>query len=137
MKSKYITADEFKEYTGIDLALELKDDDNQSNKVNAFLFRVETRIEAWLETNYFHNIEREYPEFSDNQKKHYKIALIEQALYVLKNNEISEDSGLSETGVIVNRATINQLAISLNAKQQLQLAGLTNLAVYGKRWGRK
>ncbi len=133
MKTKYITADEFKEYTGIDLALELKDDDNQSNKVNAFLFRVETRVAAWLEANYFHNIDREFPEFTDHQKTHYKYALIEQALYVLKNNEISEESGLTEQGLIINRATINQLAISLNAKQQLQLAGLTNLSIYKRR----
>ena len=42
--TKYITADEFREYTGIDLAEELRDTSNPSNKVNAFLKRIEDRM---------------------------------------------------------------------------------------------
>jgi hypothetical protein len=36
--------DDFKQYFGIDLNIELPDNDNPSDKVNAFLFGVENRI---------------------------------------------------------------------------------------------
>lgn len=125
LKSKYITADDFKDYFGIDLNLELKNDDNPSNTVNAFLLRVETRMEAFLDANFYRKIEEEYPLFSDYQKKHYKLALLEQAYYVLTQGDISVDSGYNfEEGVKASRNTLHTIKISDNAREQLLLCGL-------------
>lgn len=124
-QSKYVTADEFKEYTGIDLYGNLKDDDNPSNKVNALLFRVETRLDAFINANFYRNVDVEYPTFSDYQKKHYKLALMEQILYMLKSGDISVDSGYDpDDGIKAKYEDIRKLVIAPNTKDQLMLCGL-------------
>lgn len=126
-KSKYITADEFKEFSGIDLKYELADDDNASNKVNAFLYRIETRMSSFLDANFYHKIEIEYPKFSNYQKEHYKLALLEQALYILKNSDIAVDSGYDPTkGQMIDRGQLLELTISPRAKEHLILCNLWN-----------
>lgn len=125
LKSKYITADDFKMYFGIDLDVELKDDDNPSNKVNAFLVRIENRVEAYLNGAFYRNVEMEYPTFTDYQKKHYKLALLEQAYYVLTQGDISVDSGYSQDeGVKISRKHIDEIKIGSNAKDELLLCGV-------------
>ena len=125
LKSKYITEEEFKQYTGIDLSLELKDDDNPSNKVQSFLCRVEIRIATFIDSNFHRNVELEYPKFSDYQKYHYKLALLEQCLYVFKNGDISVDSGYdSEKGVMISSGEKKKIVISENCKEHLILCGL-------------
>ena len=125
IETKYITTDEFKEYFGIDLASELNDDDNPSNKAVAFLKRVEDRIETFLNANFYRNIDLEYIRFSSYQKQHFKRALLEQAIYIYKNGDISVDSGFDpEKGEIASRKTLKNLSIAENCKQELILCGL-------------
>lgn len=123
--TKYITPDEFKQYTGIDLMQTLKDDDNPSNKANAFLFRIEVRMSAFFDANFYRNIDEEYPVFSDYQKEHYKYGLLEQALYVLKNGDISTDSGYEpDEGIKAKAEDLKKIIISPNAKDQFMLCGI-------------
>lgn len=125
LKSKYITKDDFKMYFGIDLDLELKDDDNPSNKVNAFLLRIEHGIARYLDANFYRKVDFEYPHFSDYQKEHYKIALLEQAYYELKNGDISRDSGYDvEAGVKATREQLRAVKISDNTREELILCGI-------------
>lgn len=125
LKSKYITADDFKMYFGIDLDAELKDDDNPSNKVNAFLLRIEDRLASFIDANFYRQVDFEYPSFSDYQKKHYKLALLEQAYYVLYNSDISNDSGYSvNEGLKISREEVHKLKIGDNTKEELLLCGL-------------
>lgn len=125
LKSKYITADDFKEYFGMDLANMLKTDDNPSNTVNAFLFRLETRLEGYINANFYRNVEIEYPEFSEYQKQHYKFALLEQAMYIIRNGDISTDSGYDpEEGQKATPSQLKAIIISPNCKEQLILCGL-------------
>ena len=110
--TKYITADEFREYTGIDLEEELKGQSNPSNKVNAFLKRIEDRMEVYLNAHFFKNINALYPCFTDEQKYHYKLALIEQAYYVFKNGDISTDSGYDqERGMVVENHQKQEIVV--------------------------
>lgn len=135
-QSKYVTPDEFKEYSGIDLAANLKDDDNPSNKVNSLLYRVEARMEAFLNANFYRNVEQEYPKFTDYQKLHYKLALMEQLLYMLKSGDLSTDSGYDpDDGVKASPETIRKLVIAPNAKDQLMLCGLWCRKVISKSRG--
>jgi len=123
--TKYITPDEFRDYFGIDLALELPDDTNPSNKAMAFLKRIEDRVEAIVDTECFRQVNREYPNFSDYQKIHYKRALLEQAIYVFQNGDISVDSGYDpEKGIVIDRTKVQELSLAPNAKRELQLCGL-------------
>ena len=124
LKTRYITVDEFKEWSGIDLA-DLRDDSNPSNKEEAFLARIEERMETLVNVACFRNVEFEYPRFNDYQKKHYKQALLEQALYVWRNGEISTDSGYDmEKGVITPITDVQNVALAPNAKRELQVCGL-------------
>lgn len=123
--TRYITADEFTEYFGIDLAEELKDTANPSDKVNAFLQRIEDRMETFMNTHFFKNVSDLWPTFSENQKKHYKLALLEQAFYVFKNGDISTDSGYDpERGVIVSKYAKTEITIAPNAIDHLRMTGL-------------
>ena len=125
LKTKYITIEEFKEFFGIDLEVEIKEDDNPSNTANAFLKRIEVRVASYIDSNFYRNVDFEYPEFSNYQKEHYKLALLEQAMYVLKNGDISVDSGYDqETGIKASRGQLKELAISQNCKEHLILCGL-------------
>lgn len=134
IQTRYITKDEFREYSGIDLDAQLKDDDNPSDKANAFLKRIEVRMEAFLNANFFRNINVEYRKFSDYQKEHYKYALMEQAIYVLRNGDISTDSGYdTEKGEVANAKHLKGIIIAPNAKDQLSLCGLWCRHIDGAR----
>lgn len=125
LKTKYITPDEFKEYFGIDLMEELDDDANPSNKDMAFLKRIEDRMGTFLDACFYRNVDREYPCFTDYQKYHYKRALLEQAIYIFRNGDVSTDSGYDpERGEVVSDKTIQRLSIAPNARQELVLCGL-------------
>ena len=125
IQTRYITADEFTQYTGIDLSKELRDTDNPSDKVSAFLKRVEDRMEVYMNAKFFKNVGELYPRLSDEQKMHYKLALIEQALYIFRNSDISVDSGYDpEKGIIANKKELTGLVIAPNARDHLRMTGL-------------
>lgn len=138
IKSKYITPEDFLAYTGINLLEELKDDDNPSNKANAFLFRVENRLESYISAYLYKDMNKEFNNFSDFQKLHYKYAIIEQALYVLKNGDISVDSGydFESNKVVIKKAELEQRIIGINAKNELMRIGIWNRNIRNVgRWG--
>lgn len=120
LKTKYITLDEFKEYFGIDLIQAFKTDTNAM----AFLKRIEDRLATFCDSNFNANIDRKYPCFTDYQKYHYKLALLEQAIYIFRNGDISVDSGYDpEKGEI---ARTEKYAIAPNCKDNLRLCGIWN-----------
>lgn len=136
IKTKYITPDDFKDYFGIDLDLELKALGNPSNTANAFIMRIEDRMAAFLDAEFYRRIDVVYPTFSDYQKEHYAKALLEQAMYVFKNGDISVDSGYNmDTGETASNDTIIKKIIAPNAKQELLLCGLWCRKIQGNRWG--
>lgn len=139
IKTKYITPDDYLDYFGEDLMSILPDGDNPSNKAYAFLMRIENRMATFLNAEFYRNVDNEYPEFTDYQKEHYKYALLEQALYVVRNGDISADSGYTfEEGERASNDTILKKIISQNARQELLLCGLWCRKVRGNRsrwWG--
>lgn len=136
IKTKYITKDEFKAYTGIDLDLELKDDDNPSDKANAFLRRIEVRLATFIDAKFARQVDREYPTLSDYQKEHYKYALLEQALYVLKNSDLITDSGYDpEVGEVARQERLELISVSSQTKQHLILCGMWNRKLKARSGG--
>lgn len=134
LQTKYITLDEFQEYFNIDLRAAF----GSQEKAQAFLKRIEDRLETFVDANFNRNIDRLYPDFTQYQKKHYKLALLEQCIYVFKNGDISVDSGYDpEKGEL---ARPERYAIAPNCKQNLILCGIWNRCVkvpgtlYGPGW---
>ena len=124
-QTRYITADEFREYTGVDLEAELRDTSNPSDKVNAFLRRIEDRMEVFLNAHFFKRVTDEWPCLTDEQKRHYKLALIEQAYYVFKNGDISTDSGYDpEKGIVASKHARTEITLAPNAVDHLRMTGL-------------
>ena len=133
---KYISADDYKEYFGEDLANAFHPDDNPSNQVNAFLFRIENRIANYLKGNYLHNIDFYWKKFTDDERKQYKTALLEQAYYVVRNSDISSDSGYDlEEGIKATSSQLKELSIAPNCKDILLSLGLLRRQIRGNWYG--
>ena len=123
--TQYITPDDFQQYFGIDLGAQLKGTANPSDKAYAFLKRIEDRMEAYLNAHFFKNISVEWSKMSLYQKDKYRLALLEQAIYVFKNGDISVDSGYDpEEGIKISRHAISEITLAPNAIDNLRLSGL-------------
>lgn len=132
LKQKQVTNDEFKVYSGKDLTLYLTDSDNPSNEVQAFLYRKQLNIDTFIEAQMFKQIR--YENMSDYQKQHYKVAVMEQIIYELRNGEISTDSGYdNEVGALSNVDYLTYITIAPETKRHLQVAGLWSRKVKGSR----
>jgi hypothetical protein len=133
---KYITKDQYREFTGIDLGLELRDLDDSSNKVNIFI----NSIENWCETflAYHSTKELNLDELSDKQKKHYTRAIMYQIQWVLRNGDISSDSGYDPNqGPVVDVSYLRKITLAPNALMEFNLAGVLSRKVrtqYGYRY---
>lgn len=132
IQSKYITLDEFTEYfPEIDIIGAF----GTEEKALAFIKRIEDRMETFIAANFDKNVEWIYPRFTDYQKKHYKRALLEQAIYIFKNSDLSVDSGYDlDRGVVADIETLKKLAIAPNAKEELLLCGLWSRHLRGTGW---
>lgn len=125
---KFISASDFYDYWGVDLIEKLKSGGNPSNKVNIFLRRIENNVMAWIDANTFRNVH--WDNLSEFQLEQFQYALLEQAMYVYRNSDISLDSGYDpEKGIIVDKGILDNLIICTPALNFLKLAGLYNLNV--------
>lgn len=122
LQTKYITKDEFEEYFGINLSSELGGD----MEAIRFIKRVEDRLATFVDSNFNCNIDMKYPYFTDYQKYHYKLALLEQCIYIFKNGDISVDSGYDpEKGEVAKNPGV-KYSIAPNCKDNLRLCGIWN-----------
>lgn len=136
IKTKYITPDDFKDYFGIDLKLELESQGNPSNTAESFIKRIEDRVATFIDASFYRQVDKEYPKFTDYQREHYSKALLEQAMYVFKNGDISVDSGYNmDTGEIASNETILKKIIAPNCKNELILCGLWSRQIINSRGG--
>ena len=135
LQTRYITPDDFKTYFGIDLGAQLKGNANPSDKANAFLIRIEDRMESFLNAKFFKRITDEWTRFTDWQKEQYKKALLEQAIYIFRNGDISVDSGYEPVeGIKISRHAIEELSLAPNALNYLRLCGLWSRHIGQNMW---
>lgn len=137
LQTRYITGDDFLQYTGIDLGAKLKGNADPSDKVYIFLNQIEVRMEAFMNANFFKNIRDYWPIWNDYRKQEYKYALLEQALYVFRNGDISIDSGYEpDEGIKLDPETRKKITIAPNAIDHLINTGLwTRLIAYPSFFG--
>ena len=114
LQTKYITLDEFRQYSPeIDLVKELGTKENAL----AFLYKREVRLASFINAKFNKNIDMLYPCFTDYQKEHYKLALLEQCIYVHRNGELSTDSGYDiDEGEKCNLGNLQSKVVAPNAK---------------------
>jgi hypothetical protein len=120
---KYVTKDDFRNFTGIDLDLELRDKDDTSNKSNIFISQIENWCETYIQ---YHSAQKiEYVSLIPEQQEHFKRGILYQMEYVIRNSDISTDSGYNpETGPITDINYLERIALSNNAKMEFHMAGV-------------
>lgn len=134
----FVTPADFKNYYGLDLEAELKEDGAEldSNRAASFLMRVEDRLLSWIDANTWRN--RRWECISPNQKEHLQKAIIIQAMYVFRNSDISLDSGYDpQRGKIIDKIDLQRIEICDAALDQLKTCGLYNHVMKNHyRWPR-
>ena len=130
---KYITRDDYLIAKGVDLELELQDDDNPSRKVERLIEEITDWCVEHLTKNYQGGIDLlDFDKLSEIRQKYFRKGVIEQIEYVLRNGFTNKDSGYnSETGVIVD---LSKIALSPNAKQKFWMGGFANICQVKRRW---
>ena len=128
---KYITNDDYLKAKGINLEVELQDDDNKSNKVTRFIHEVTDWLTDYVVRVYACNDINEafnpngwdnLPEF---RQKFFRMAVIEQIEYILNNGLISVNSGINQNlGIVVDYTAVE---LSHNAYNKLFLGAFCNI----------
>lgn len=125
--SRFLSGEEFFTLTGIRLENELNisSTDNPSNIVENTLARVERILENYVGSDFYNNLENRFSTFTDKQKELWKLAVAEQTLYMLKNGDLTLDSGYTkEKGNITNREQMRKITYSEEAIKYLTRLGL-------------
>lgn len=125
----YVTREEYLKAKGIDLQIELQDDDNKSNKVDRFIKDITNFIMNQLVKKYGDNdLNRNVTDFSslaEFRRKRFHEGMIEEIEYVLNNGLLHQDSGISkETGQILDYSNI---IISKSAHDAFWLGAFCNI----------
>jgi len=132
MKPRFIDANMFLDYTGIDLSAELKNNDNPSAKVESFLGRVELRVMSWVDKNTFRV--RDWNSLTNYQIRMFRYALLEQAAYMYRNGDIAQDSGYDqERGVVADKRALQEIVVCQPCIDFLIQAGLFNSTIKNRR----
>lgn len=129
---KFVSVSDFFNYWGIDLNAKLKGFDNLSNKGNLFLARVERNLLNYVDARTYRNYIWENLE--GKQLEGLQTAILEQAMYVYRNGDVSLDSGYDPTkGRVEDRNYLDTIAICEPALNALKNAGLYNQVMHHKR----
>lgn len=127
-KPKYVTVDDFNNYWGVDLREMIRSYGNDSYKAENFLFSTETKLMGWINANTFRR--KDWNQLNPYQLQQFQLAILEQAMYRLKNGDIALDSGYDpDKGIIADNGKLSKLKVSTDAIQFLQNAGLYNLVI--------
>lgn len=125
----YVDADEYLAAKGINLHIELQDNDNKSNKVNRFVkdlteFVRNELVHEYLDNDLNENV-TEFSSLAEFRRKRFHLGMIEQIEYELNNGLIHQDSGINrETGQIMDYSGV---VICRSAKAQFWLGGFCNI----------
>jgi hypothetical protein len=105
-----ITNEEVLKSLGIDLAIELQDDDDPSAKVDRFLTSVVEWCIEYLFIEYGENDVHSIDTLAEFRQSYFKKGVIKQIEYILRNGKTTIDNGfIRETGLVIDLSNI-QLA---------------------------
>lgn len=132
--AKYVTKDEFLNFTGIDLDAELKDNGTaiDTSKSERFLGRVEMFLMDYIDSNSFRNYD--WDSMTAAMIDSFKKATLYQAEYMFRNGDLTSDSGYDpDRGTVIARESLNRIMISQTALNALKRGGLLNRVMANRR----
>jgi hypothetical protein len=141
-KARFVTPDDFLNYTGKDLRYELRDSGTAADttKAERFLYRAELRLMTFVDHASFRNYQWDELAYHPDDFRAMKNAVLEQALYMFRNGDLSSDSGYDpQRGPIATRPDLVSREISNFAIDILKQRGLFNQVMvnhlrYNKTW---
>lgn len=133
-----VTPEEFEMHTGINLVFRLVNenmvDGDSYASAQIFIKKIQRRLNNYIDTHFNGGIGATYAKASDAQMYHYKLAVIEQVLYIFNNTSITESMGLNDDGYkALSRWDIKQREIGIECQRELEMAGLWNRNLNGYR----
>lgn len=131
-KPRFITPNDYFSYWGENIDSYLEDGSNISNQAELFLLHVENDLLAYIDANTYRvtRLDR----LSPFQLEQWKLALLYQAKYRLKNGDTGMDPGYDvESGIIADKKTLNTIKVSDTVIEYLKRAGLWNQNIKNRR----
>lgn len=126
---KYITKDDYLEAKGIDLELELKDDDNHSNKVVRFVNEVTNWCIEFLVSEYDCNeLLGKFENLPEWRQEKFREGVMEQIEYILDEGWLNKDSGINKTtGTILD---FSRVQLARTAYLKFKFGAFCNIVSY-------
>ena len=130
---KYITKEEYRAAKGVDLDLELKNNDDPTNKAKRFIKEWTDWCAEHLIANYRAYILWEWPDEGDptnpllteERQRLFREGCIEQMDYILSTGDIARASGVNQDlGMVMN---LESVQLSRKAAAKFRLAGFMNI----------
>lgn len=130
MYNNVVTNEDYLSSTGIDLNSELTaliNNDIGDAPADRFIAGIEDWCKSYLQERYtFDGTIQE-----GNQRERFKKGIIYQIQYVIRNGNISNDSGyVASTGFVVDPLILNRIGMAPNALREFKLGGMANLVRY-------
>lgn len=130
LKDKQVSQEEFEKFTGKSLKLYLGLDESSAR---AFIYRKQLSCDSFLDANFFSQPDYSWKKFNNYQRMHYKLGVIEQILFELRNGELTTDSGYNgDIGAVVHADYLDYISFSREAKRHFELCGLWNRKIEGE-----
>ena len=129
---KFVTKDDYFNYTNQDLDELIKVKDKSSNLANLFLLRIEDRLMSYIDAETYRVFS--FDHLSPIQLEYFQKAIIEQAEYILRNGDLFTDSGYDpDEGQKIDFSKLYDITISKTAINYLKNAGLYNKVIINRR----
>jgi len=125
LKPEYISAEDFRTYTGINL-----DEELNGVSPDVFLRDCEDELISYVNMQSWRPISRWIAEgkYTPDELDAIREAIIIQARYVLLNGDVAENNGIDpETGVRMSLSDREEATIAPNAINKLKMAGILTL----------
>lgn len=119
-----ITQQEFLDYTGINLELELHDLDDSSNKVDRTISLWTRRVYREMQKTSSRSIPKD-EDLTENQVQTIKDAICEYGEYYLKNGDLYRQSGFDEErGKLLDASDLEKIKFPTHILDMLRTSGL-------------
>lgn len=126
---KYITKEDYLKAKGINLDIEIQNDDNKSNKVKRFIKEVTDWCVDHLRQNYdADELMKDFSLLPEWRQRQFRDGVIEQIEYILNEGWINKDAGvIRELGTIVD---FDKVSLGRTAYLKFKFGAFCNIVRY-------